>query len=175
MIDERTQWLLRIRSALYHHGVSAGAPARIARGDGRDFLEHLDLPADARERITVALFMIDTVERQIHEIERGLRRVARHQAGCQALMTQFGVGELIALTFLAELWDASRMTSSRKAVRFAGLDVMKGRWSRRLAAGCNPSRVGCRWSALPSRIATFQTAWITAARPDNSRGGPTDE
>lgn len=88
---------------------------------------HLDLPADARERVTVALFMIDTLERQIHEIERGLRRVARHQAGCQALMTQFGVGELIALTFLAELWDASRMTSSRKAVRFAGRDVMKGR------------------------------------------------
>jgi hypothetical protein len=69
LIDERTQWLLRIRSAPYH-GVSAGAPARIARGDGRDFLVHLDLPGDARERVTVALFMIDTLERQIHEIER---------------------------------------------------------------------------------------------------------
>jgi hypothetical protein len=30
------------------------------------------------------------------------------QAGCQALMNQFGVGELIALTFLSELGDASR-------------------------------------------------------------------
>jgi hypothetical protein len=59
--------------------------------DGRDFLERLDLPQDAREQVTVALFMVDTLDRQIYEIERGLRRVARHQAGCQALMTQFGV------------------------------------------------------------------------------------
>ena len=27
LIDERTQWPLRIRSVLYHHGISAGAPA----------------------------------------------------------------------------------------------------------------------------------------------------
>jgi transposase len=123
LIDERTQWLLRIRSVLYHHGISTGAPARIAAADGRRFLAHLDLPADARERVTVALFMGSTLERQIHEIERALRKIARHQAGCQALMTQFGVGELIALTFLAELGDASRMSSSRKAVRFAGLEM----------------------------------------------------
>jgi transposase len=31
LIDERTQWLLRIRSTLYHHGVSPGAPAQISR------------------------------------------------------------------------------------------------------------------------------------------------
>ena len=123
LIDERTQWLLRIRSVLYHHGISAGAPARIASADGREFLKRLDLPADARERVTVALFMVDTLERQIHEIERALRRLARHQAGCQALMTQFGVGELIALTVLTELGDVTRMSSSRKAVRFAGIDI----------------------------------------------------
>ena len=99
LIDERTQWLLRIRSVLYHHGVSAGAPGRDRGPAGRKFLDGLDLPEDARERVAVALGMVDTLERQIHEIERGLRRLARHQPGCQALMTQFGVGELIALTF----------------------------------------------------------------------------
>ena len=123
LIDERTQWLLRIRSVLYHHGISAGASARIAAADGREFLKRLDLPADARERVTVALGMVDTLERQIHEIERGLRRLARRQAGCQALMTQFGVGELIALTLLTELGDVTRMSSSRKAVRFAGIEI----------------------------------------------------
>lgn len=50
LIDERTQWLLRIRSVLYHHAISGGAPARIARTDGRRFLDGLDLPADARAR-----------------------------------------------------------------------------------------------------------------------------
>ncbi len=123
LIDERTQWLLRIRSVLYHHGLSAGAPGEISGLSGRKFLTGLDLPTDARERVSVALGMIDTLEYQIAEIQRSLRRVARHQAGCQALMTQFGVGELIALTLVTELGDVTRMSSSRKAVRFAGLDI----------------------------------------------------
>jgi len=38
-------------------------------------------------------------------------------------MTQFGVGELIALVTLTELGDVRRMSSSRKAVRFAGIDI----------------------------------------------------
>ena len=67
--------------------------------------------------------MIDTLEREIAEIERALRRVARRQVGCQALMTQFGVGELIALTLVTELGDVTRMSSSRKAVRFAGIEM----------------------------------------------------
>ena len=123
LIDERTQWLLRIRSVLYHHGVSAGAPGEISGPNGRDFLNRLGLPDDARERVTVAIGMVDTLELQIHQIERSLRRLARHQAGCQALMTQFGVRELIALTVLTELGDVTRMSSSRKAVRFAGIDI----------------------------------------------------
>jgi transposase len=123
LIDERTQWLLRVRSTLYHHGRSAGAPADISSPTGRKFLASVELPADAVERIAVALQMVDTLERQIGQIERSLRRLARHQAGCQALMTQYGVGELIALTCLTELGDVTRMSSSRKAVRFAGIDI----------------------------------------------------
>ena len=139
LIDQRTQWLVRIRSVLYHHGISAGAPARIARADGREFLKRLGLPDDARERVTVALGMIDTLEREITGIERALRRVARRQAGCQALMTQFGVGELIALTLLTELGDVtrkSRLTQSG-ALRRAGY------WR----APLRPDRT--RWQAHP--------------------------
>ncbi len=89
LIDERTQWLLRIRSSLFHHGLSQGAPAEMSSAGGREFLARLELPADAVQRIETALFMIDTLDRQIHALDRELRKVARHQAGCQALMTQF--------------------------------------------------------------------------------------
>jgi len=163
LIDERTQWLLRVRSVLYHHGVSVGAPARISAASGRDFLNGRDLPADARERVEVALGMIDTLERQIHQIERSLRRVARHQPGCQALMTQFGVGELIALTVLSELGDVTRMTSSRKAVRFAGLDIGVHRSDQ-------TSRVGrlTRQGSSPLRWALYEAAQMAtrAQSPD---------
>ena len=121
LIDERTQWLLRVRSVLYHHGLRARAPGQISNRQGRAFLHGLPLPDDARERINVALGMADTLDAQIHQIERGLRRLARRQPGCQGLMTQFGVGELIALTVLTELGDVRRMSSSRMAVRFAGI------------------------------------------------------
>ena len=123
LIDERTQWLLRIRSTLFHHGLSAGAPAEIANLDGRKFLAVLELPADARQRIQIALGMVDTLDEQVRAVERGLRKIARRQPGCQALMTQYGVGELIALVTLTELSDVRRMSSSRKAVRFAGIDI----------------------------------------------------
>jgi transposase len=163
LIDERTQWLLRIRSVLYHHGVSAGAPDRIARSAGRDFLERRDLPADARERVEVALGMVDTLERQIHQIERGLRRLARDQPGCQALMTQFGVGELIALTVLPELGDVTRLSSSRKAVRFAGLDIGVHRSD-------HTARVGklTRQGSSPLRWALYEAAQMaTRAQSPN--------
>ena len=41
--------------------VSADAPAQIASATGREFLAALDLPADALERIEIALFMVDTL------------------------------------------------------------------------------------------------------------------
>jgi transposase len=65
--------------------------------------------------------MVEVLERQIHAIELSLRRLARHRAGCQALMTQYGMGEISALLTLCELGDVTRLSSSRKAVRFAGL------------------------------------------------------
>jgi len=108
---------------LAHHGVSRGAPGESSSPRGREFRAGVDRPADARERITVALGLIDTLKRQIRELERSLRKIACRQAGCQALMTQFGVRELIALICLTELGDVTRMSSSRKAVRFAGIDI----------------------------------------------------
>ena len=79
--------------------------------------------------------MVDKLDARIHELELGLRRIARHQAGCQALMTQYGVGELIALVTLTELGDVTRMSSSRKAVRFAGIDIGVHRSDRSARVG----------------------------------------
>ena len=79
--------------------------------------------------------MVDTLDARIHKLELGLRRIARHQAGCQALMTQYGVGELIALVTLTELGDVTRMSSSRKTVRFAGIDISVHRSDRSARVG----------------------------------------
>ena len=89
LLAQRTSWIQRIRATLYHHGV-AGAPDDLRTLAGREFLDSLQLPVDAGERIRVALEIIDMLEIQLSGIERDLRAIARHQTGCRALMTQYG-------------------------------------------------------------------------------------
>jgi transposase len=82
LIDERTQWFQRIRATLFHHGIG-GSPEKLRTAEGRAFLQALDVPADARERIEIALAMIDAIEAQIGPPERELRQLARRQTGCR--------------------------------------------------------------------------------------------
>ena len=86
LVSERTCWTQRIRATLYHHGV-AGAPDELRTLAGRQFLAGLELTVDARERIKIALEIIDLLDAQLAEIDHDLRALARHQTGCQALMT----------------------------------------------------------------------------------------
>src|SRR3954451_18917322 len=134
LVDERTEWLQRIQATLFHHGVS-GTPERLRTGEGRVFLERLPLPVDARERIEVALGMIDAIEAQMAPLERELRQLARRQTGCRALMGLYGMGELTSLVTLCELGDVRRLSASRKAVRMAGIDIGVHRPDRRARVG----------------------------------------
>jgi transposase len=136
LVDQRTEWLQRIQATLFHHGVPASAvPARLLGAEGRALLARLDLPDDARERIEVALALVDAIEAQLAPLEQELRELARRQQGCRALMRHFGIGPATALTILAELGDVSRLSASRKAVRCAGLDIGVHRSDRRSRTG----------------------------------------
>jgi len=124
LTDERGQWLQRIQATLFHHGVPAGSvPERLLSRRGRSWLEQVALPAVAHERITVALAIIDGLDRQLAPLERELRQLARRQTGCKALQRHFGIGATTALTILCELGDVTRLSASRKAVRAVGLDI----------------------------------------------------
>jgi transposase len=154
---QRGEWQQRIQAVLYHHG----CPQRsnLMTNEGRSWLAAQPLTPAAREQITVALSVIDELERQLTPLDKELRAFARRQPGCRALMGQFGVGELIAVTILAELGDARRFSSSRDAVRFAGLDITVHQSDQRRAPG-HLSRQGpptLRW-------ALFE-ATMCAARP----------
>lgn len=91
LVDERTAWHQRIRATLYHHGIS-GSPEHLSTLAGREFLARQALPIDATERITIALEMIDLLEIQITRVESEIRKLARRQTGCKALMTLYGNG-----------------------------------------------------------------------------------
>jgi transposase len=155
--EQRGEWQQRIQAVLYHHGC-AQRRALMTR-DGRAWLEGQPLPATAREQVTVAIAMIDALDVQLAPIDKELRAYARRQAGCRALMAHYGIGELTAITILAELGDCRRFSSSRHAVRYSGLDITVHQSDQRRASG-HLSRQGppaLRW-------ALFEAAQV-ARRP----------
>jgi transposase len=119
--DQRHEWQQRIQAVLYHHGCPRRAG--LLTRESRAWLAAQSLPAVAQEQITVALAMIDALDLQMGPIERELRAYARRQAGCKALMGHYGIGALTAVKILTELGDCRRFSSSRQAVRYAGMDI----------------------------------------------------
>jgi transposase len=148
LVDERGEWQQRIRAVLYHHGIPNRAELNLMRTGGRDWLAGLALPDAAREQVTVALQMTDALEAKVPPLDRYLRGYARRQPGCQALQAHYGIGPLTAVALLAELGDCRRFSSSRQAVRYAGLDITVHQSDRRRAPG-HLSRQGppvIRWA-----------------------------
>lgn len=144
--EQRGEWQQRIQATLYHHGCPQRRQLMV--GDGRAWLAAQPLPAAARETVTVALEMIDSLDRQLAPLDKELRAYARRQVGCKALMAHYGIGELTAVTILAELGDCTRFSSSRQAVRYAGLDITVYQSDQRRAPG-HISRQGppaLRWA-----------------------------
>jgi transposase len=146
LVDQRGEWQQRIHAVLFHHG----HPQKdgLLRGANRAWLGQIALPDAAREQVSVALAMIDALDAQAAPITAELRRYARRQPGCKALLRLYGVGELTAVAIVAELGDPRRFTSSRQAVRYAGLDITVHQSDQRRAPG-HLSRQGppaLRWA-----------------------------
>ena len=119
--EQRGEWQQRIQSVLYHHG----CPQRgdLMNRDGLSWLAAQPLPGTAREQVSIALAMIDALDTQIAPLDKELRAYARRQPGCKALLAHYGIGPITSVTILAELGDANRFSSSREAVRYAGLEM----------------------------------------------------
>ena len=147
MIEQHSEWQQRIQALLYHH--CCPARRKLMVGDGRDWLSTQPLPDAAREQVTVALAVSDALERQIAPLDKELRPYARQQAGCRGLIdSYYGVGELTAVTILAELGDCGRFSNSRDAVRYGGMDITVRQSDRHRAPG-HLSRQGppaLRWA-----------------------------
>jgi len=144
--EQRGEWQQRIQSVLYHHG----CPQRgdLMNKDGLAWLAAQPLPACGREQVTIALAMVNALDTQIAPLDGWLRAYARRQPGCKALLAHYGVGPLTSVTILAELGDPSRFSSSREAVRYAGLDITVHQSDQRRAPG-HLSRQGppaLRWA-----------------------------
>jgi transposase len=100
------------------HAAYRARPGRTAGGAAA----HLS-PA-GRLQVATALDMTDMLGARLHELRHQLLDAARHLTGAKVLAARlYGVGPVTALAITCWLAGKDRFSSSRKAVRFAGLDV----------------------------------------------------
>jgi transposase len=148
LIEERTTHKQRIHAQLFHNGYPQ--QKNLDSMEGRAHLEEMELPGAARQVVDLSLAMIEHINEELKPIEKLLRDYARSQAGCQALMEHYGVGEFTSVALLSELGDTRRFSSSKQAVRYAGLDITVHCSDEKRAAG-KLSRQGppvLRWAAF---------------------------
>jgi transposase len=75
-------------------------------------------------QVATALDMLAAVEARLGPLRHQLRDAARHLTGARVLAARlYGAGPVTALALTCWLGGAGRFSSSRKAVRFTGLDV----------------------------------------------------
>jgi hypothetical protein len=75
-------------------------------------------------QVATALDMLTALEARLHMLRHELGDAARHLTGAKTLAARlYGVGPVTALAITCWLAGADRFSSSRKAVRFTGLDI----------------------------------------------------
>ena len=124
---EHTAWAQRIHAVLFHQGAPALGEGTLRTGQGLAALRDVSaacLSPAGQLQVATALEVTQALETQLHAVRRQLLAEARHLAGAKVLAARlYGVGPFAALAMTCWLGGAGRFSSSRQAVRFAGLDV----------------------------------------------------
>jgi transposase len=124
---EHTAWVQRIHAVFFHQGAPALGEAALRTG--RD-LQAVRASAAAylspagQLQVATALEMTGALEAGLEVVRDELLDAARHLTGAKVLAARlYGVGPVTALAMTCWLAGAGRFSSSRKAVRFAGLGI----------------------------------------------------
>jgi transposase len=124
---EHTAWVQRIHAVLFHQGAPALGAGALRGEQGLAVLRDVSaahLSPAGQLQVATALEVLEALEARMHVVRHQLLDAARHLAGAKVLAERlYGVGPITALAMCCWLAGAGRFSSSRQAVRFAGLDV----------------------------------------------------
>jgi len=124
--EQRTGWVQRIHAVLFHHGAPHIARQRLGTAEGAAALHAAAAQCSpaGQLQLAIAAQMLSVYDERLHQVRRQLLDQARHLRGAAELTARlYGVGPVTGLALTCWLGGAGRFSSSRKAVRFAGLDV----------------------------------------------------
>ncbi len=124
---EHTAWVQRIHAVFFHQGAPRLGEGALRTEAGLAALQQAaacHLSPAGQLQVATALDMLAAVEARMDMLRQQLLAAARRLAGAKVLADRlYGVGPVSALALTCWLGGAGRFSSSRKAVRFAGLDV----------------------------------------------------
>jgi transposase len=124
---EHTAWVQRIHAVFFHQGAPALGEGALRTEQGLAGLRAAaaaHLSPGGELQVATALDMLAAIEARMEMLRKRLRDAARHLTGAKVLAAQlYGVGPITALALTCWLAGEGRFSSSRKAVRFTGLDI----------------------------------------------------
>jgi transposase len=124
---EHTAWVQRIHAVFFHQGAPRLGEGALRTEQGLAGLRtaaaaHLS-PA-GQLQVATALDMLAALDARMDVVRKRVLEAARHLTGAKVLAARlYGAGPVTALALTCWLGGAGRFSSSRKAVRFAGLDI----------------------------------------------------
>ncbi len=117
-----TAWVQRIHAVFFHQGAPPLSEGALRTEPGLAALR--DLSPAGQLQVATALDMLAATEARLGPLRHQLADAARHLTGAKVLAARlYGAGPLTALALTCWLAGKDRFSSSRKAVRFTGLDI----------------------------------------------------
>ena len=124
---EHTAWAQRIHAVFFHQGAPHLGEGALRTARGLEAVREAaaaHLSPAGQLQVTTALDMLACLEARQEVLRHQLLDAARHLSGARVLAARlYGVGPVTALALTCWLGGKDRFSSSRKAVRFAGLDI----------------------------------------------------
>src|SRR5499427_9110209 len=122
-----TAWVQRIHAVFFHQGGPPLAEGALRTEPGLEALRAAaaaHLSSAGQQQVATALDMLAAAEAQLGPLRKQLTQIARHLTGAKVLAERlYGVGPVTGLALTCWLAGKDRFSSSRKAVRFTGLDI----------------------------------------------------
>jgi len=91
------------------------------RTGGAAQFDSLTLPFAFDHRLSVLRELVRTYDQEICVLDREIHEVCRGDAGYHAVQAIYGVGQVFAAVFVAEIGDASRFSSAEALCSWAGV------------------------------------------------------
>ena len=120
LVKHRTMLKNRIHQTPIAHGQPRSHVGLFTQ-QGRSLLGRLELPEPWRATLQASLALIETLDRQIDELERELRRLGADHRYVPLLCTVPGIAWVLAYTIASEIGDITRFATPRKLIGYTGL------------------------------------------------------